>query len=775
MFVMDDLAAWLVGWLADTGRKQLVTWVLGTEQERALRSATQAALDRTVDDLHPRGSEQAKKLATSINGAFSKKAAGVSDGPTAEHATVLEALRAAIFSRLERLEASAATGQVRSLAELSGVPVADLATKLTGYLLEEIKSRGAQGTALTPLAAQLNADETASAIAKVGGDVQTLINLRTADTASGPINDLPYDVSDFVGRDRELQWLRERSQPAIDGSGARVLCISGMPSAGKSVLAVHVAYMVSGELSDVQLYADLKAAPDDALRGLLAALGVTSIPSDEPSRQGLYRRLLANKRAVVVLDDSQSSAQVKPLLPGGRHCLTLVTSRARLDGLDGAECLELRELDPCSAEELIRLIVGDEHLRADPAELVEIARLCGYLPLALRIAAAKLRNPRWSGRKLVSRLSDERSRLAELQVEGLDLRASFAVSYEELDERERLLFRRTYMESPVSVQLAAALIASDEEIASLKARQEDRERLIRVETERLRTQPARHDAARAELRTFWVAAELRESAASRKAPPVSEPSPGSNLVSQSEHVAAGSDAAVEALRALLPADAEIKPSADGFLLHATFAAASDQDAFRAMWSALRDAGCVGNVTALVRDPEREVTEFMDGITANHKSPVFAIPPDWLKANKDATRAAGPPPYLDCEEAEDLLGRLSDKQLAQPVSDDSYRIHDLLRAFASAAFARDDQASVADLSARCMLCELHLQSSVDSTVSDVDTRQMSPMEGAHKASRMAQTAERLGVSEWIAIAPPPGLPPPSQPPGQPSLIAELFGD
>jgi len=171
VFVADDLGAWLVGLLADAGRKKLTTLVLGTDQERALRSAATAAVQLTANDLRPHDAEQAEHVALVISQVF--------DGPVpvawlAGHATVLEALHAGIAGQLAVLDDASLTGTGKSSAEVLGVPGKLLAENLAGHLLREIVTRGARGGPLEPLANQLNHDRTYLQGERVEGKVDQL-------------------------------------------------------------------------------------------------------------------------------------------------------------------------------------------------------------------------------------------------------------------------------------------------------------------------------------------------------------------------------------------------------------------------------------------------------------------------------------------------------------------------------------------------------------------------------------------------------------------------
>ena len=159
VFVADDLGAWLIGALADAGRKKLTAIVVGTDQERALRSAATAAVQRAAGEVRPDDAERAETLARLVNRVFIKGL--VPGAPMAGYATLLEALQAGIAVRLAAVDdigPAAAPGQAP--AGMGEVPGPALAERLTADLLREIVARGARGGPLFPLASQLNDDVT---------------------------------------------------------------------------------------------------------------------------------------------------------------------------------------------------------------------------------------------------------------------------------------------------------------------------------------------------------------------------------------------------------------------------------------------------------------------------------------------------------------------------------------------------------------------------------------------------------------------------------------
>ncbi|GGP43204.1 AfsR/SARP family transcriptional regulator [Saccharothrix coeruleofusca] len=259
---------------------------------------------------------------------------------------------------------------------------------------------------------------------------------------------LPADIADFTGRAAELDQLsRALARPT---GAVRVCAISGQAGSGKSTLAAHVAHAVREHFPDGQLYAALhgvhphRADPAEVLAGFLRALGVPEqgIPADLAERAQLYRTLLADRRVLVVLDDAADERQVRPLLPGEPGCAVLVTSRERLGALSGAAQLDLRVLPDRDALALLDRLVGSDRVAAEPEAAREIVRLCGQLPLAVRIAGARLAaRPHWRLARLAERLGVQRRVLGELTLGDLEVRGSLALSYAGLAERERAALR----------------------------------------------------------------------------------------------------------------------------------------------------------------------------------------------------------------------------------------------------------------------------------------------------------------------------------------------
>jgi len=286
---------------------------------------------------------------------------------------------------------------------------------------------------------------------------------------------LPADVADFTGREEHLARL-DALLPAGASQPAVVIApVTGTAGVGKTALAVHWAHQVAARFPDGQLYVNLRGydpgAPlpaVDALARFLRALGVPAerVPTEIDEAADLYRTMLSTRRVLILLDNAHSPEQVRPLLPGGAASMVLVTSRDALAGLvarDGARRVSLDVLTADEAIDLLGRILGADRVRAEPDATAELARLCAYLPLALRIAAANIAlRPHGTIDRYVTRLAAG-NRLAALEVAGdgqAAVRAAIALSYESLPAPQQRLFRllgRVFPGTDFSAPTAAAL------------------------------------------------------------------------------------------------------------------------------------------------------------------------------------------------------------------------------------------------------------------------------------------------------------------------------
>jgi DNA-binding SARP family transcriptional activator/tetratricopeptide (TPR) repeat protein len=255
---------------------------------------------------------------------------------------------------------------------------------------------------------------------------------------------LPRTVADFTGRDELVTRLLKR---AAEG-GSVVLALDGMAGGGKTTLALHVAARLGERYPDAHLYVDLHGhsdrqplEPSAALLVLLRRIGISAdrVPPSLDERIDLWRRELTGRRALVILDNAASSEQVVDLLPASAEVLVLVTSRRRLAGLDGVHPESLAVLDEPEAIGLLARIAGDR-VFAEPEAAADLVRRCGGLPLAIRLAGARLAHrPRWRVADLVRRFGA--AALPELAAENRTVAGAFALSFGQLPEPARRVFR----------------------------------------------------------------------------------------------------------------------------------------------------------------------------------------------------------------------------------------------------------------------------------------------------------------------------------------------
>lgn len=260
---------------------------------------------------------------------------------------------------------------------------------------------------------------------------------------------LPRDVPLFVGRRAEIAAVLDASRPA--GAAVTFVAIDGMAGVGKTTLALHAAHLLAPQYTDGQLFVDLHACsthrppmtPSAALGTLLRLVGVGgALPKRLTDRAVLWREAVAGRRLLIVLDDAPIAPHVRSLLPGDASCMVIMTSRRRLAGPHPVRAVSLDVLSPGDALTLFTYSVGDDRASSDHRATTEIASLCGGLPQAIQIAAARLRHrPAWSVAHLAGRLRGEQSRLAELQTEGRSVTAAIASSYRELRPDQQRLFR----------------------------------------------------------------------------------------------------------------------------------------------------------------------------------------------------------------------------------------------------------------------------------------------------------------------------------------------
>ncbi len=288
---------------------------------------------------------------------------------------------------------------------------------------------------------------------------------------------LPLAISGFVGRSAQIEDL----QATLTGGSPVPVVLSGAPGVGKTALAVHIGHRLRTAFPDGQWYLRLHGVgerprePSDALAELLRAAGMAleAIPETLEERAAAFRSRVADRRMLLILDDAAGAGQVRPLLPGTTGVSVLVTSRSDLRGLTASHTARTDMIDvlrPAEAQALLAGVLGEQRTGAEPEACAKVARLCAYLPMALRIAAANLAAQR--RRSLASYAAElaSRGRLAALSVPGdrhTAVRSVFDDTCARLDETSARLFvlLGVHPGPDFTAAAAAALLGSTEPAA----------------------------------------------------------------------------------------------------------------------------------------------------------------------------------------------------------------------------------------------------------------------------------------------------------------------
>ncbi|MFI5671405.1 AfsR/SARP family transcriptional regulator [Streptomyces sp. NPDC051704] len=263
-----------------------------------------------------------------------------------------------------------------------------------------------------------------------------------------PVNELPGVTGVLIGRERERALL---AAPFPSGS-VGVATVDGIAGIGKTALVVRAAQELRAHHPDGCLFVDLRAhspgrqklSPQRVLRRLLRSIGAadSEVPADLDELTTVWRAVTESLRLLLVLDDAVGSAQIRPLLPAGPGSTVIVASRQRLAGLDADRRITLEPLETGEARTLLGQLVGEERTAGEETAARELARLCGGLPLALRIAGTRLQTrPVWTLAHLVDRMADDDHRLGELRAGDRSLEAAFRLSYDQLAPAQQRAFR----------------------------------------------------------------------------------------------------------------------------------------------------------------------------------------------------------------------------------------------------------------------------------------------------------------------------------------------
>jgi DNA-binding SARP family transcriptional activator/Tfp pilus assembly protein PilF len=400
-------------------------------------------------------------------------------------------LMRALYSSGRQAEALEAYAQAREvIAEELGVdPSAEL-QQLYEHMLRTDPSSASSGPTPVPSDSPF-AIPVPAALVEPAAAGQAAAEPGTQPAAGpGPplprVAQLPADIPDFTGRSDHLQSLRDLlSGPRRpDSPGAVVVAaVIGAGGLGKTTLAVHAAHLLRTHYPDGQFYARLQGAahrpadPSDVLARFLRDLGMdpARIPADAEERAAHYRSLLTDRKVLIVLDDARDAAHVRPLLPGSSSCAVLVTTRSRMPDLAGSRFIDLDVLQRDEAWHMFAGIIGDSRAKAEPDATDEVLTACAGLPLAIRIAGARLAaRSNWTVRTIATRLSDERRRLDWLQTGDLAVRACFEVSFTSLpaadadgvDPAHAFRLLGLWHGSSLGLPAAAALLGQPETITA---------------------------------------------------------------------------------------------------------------------------------------------------------------------------------------------------------------------------------------------------------------------------------------------------------------------
>jgi DNA-binding SARP family transcriptional activator len=456
---------------------------------------------QALDSRDPNAAKQSFAAALSVCGDL--ELGDLPDTPVmaAERANLLyqraDSEEALIHARLALGEHGAVVGQLRSMV------IADpLREHAWALLMTALCQSGRPAEALGAYA-QARASLVRELGIEPGPELQQLLRrIMVGDPGLGPpgysiaasgsiserphkVRQLPAPVADFTGRAEP----RRQVSRLLRAPGVPVVVVNGLPGAGKTALALAAAQRLTRAFRGGQLYAALGGCaqprdPQEAVAEMLRALGVPPdrIPPAGREREALYRSVLAGQEILVLADDAVSAAQVRPLLPGTAGCALLVTSRHSLADLAGARVVELAEFEPGEAVTLLGRIIGHDRVAAEPEAAARIAAACGHLPLAVRIAGAKLAaRPGWPLETFAQILGAQPISLDELTVGDLAVRACVASSYLALDARARRVFSLLSLAGARDFPGTAAMALSGDPCAAVIADQlADRGLLTRV-------------------------------------------------------------------------------------------------------------------------------------------------------------------------------------------------------------------------------------------------------------------------------------------------------
>lgn len=316
--------------------------------------------------------------------------------------------------------------------------------------------------------------------------LKTIVDEHLKHSHSQPLHQLPPALTQFTGRQAEL----ERMTAVLRQTDKKLVTLTGVAGVGKSALSIQAAYLLKPDFPDAQLYVNLRGTESQPLEPLqvlarfIRALAGNDLPIPETliERSNLYRSLLSNQRAVIILDNAHNEEQIRPLLPENDNAV-IITTRQEIVKLEGAVSLEVEAMRAQDALKLLEYWIGSDRLPAETASATTIINLCSQLPLAICIIGGTLQNqPDWQLVNIAQRLTNERKRLSSLRWSDLAVRVSLAFSYQELDNITARLFRLLGLltGTTFSGELATTLLEEEPTISQASLQQLVDRQLIEI-------------------------------------------------------------------------------------------------------------------------------------------------------------------------------------------------------------------------------------------------------------------------------------------------------
>lgn len=452
----DALLGWIVGVVGDAGLRLTQT----PRDHRRLRRLLDQELAQVVPVANP---DVRAPFERALRDAISVPVRLAPDSGV----PLIEALRSVVVSQLQVLREWVDQERCLSFTEATGIEPDDLVGRVADAILRALRNYVA-ATGIPELVHALDAAEVTTKLDAISFQLAGLVvSGRGAATFT-----LPHDISTFTGRREHLSRLIELGSEAVlvGAHAISIHAIDGMAGIGKTALAVHAAHLLADRYPDGRMFLHLHGhtpgqrpvEPVDALGTLLLTAGIPAgqIPADVGARTALWRDWVGTRRMLLVLDDAVTSEQVRPILPGSAQALVLITSRRRLTALNEVVSMSLDTLPGDEAAELFTRLAARQDLAPSDPDVAKIVRLCGYLPLAIRLTAAQLaHHSAWTLDELVSDLASTKDRIAAMRAESDSVASAFDLSYHDLSGDQQLLFRRLglYVGSDFDAYIAAAL------------------------------------------------------------------------------------------------------------------------------------------------------------------------------------------------------------------------------------------------------------------------------------------------------------------------------